>query len=34
MMIFACLVSFGLGVIFGIGVVGIAIAAGRRDGRK
>lgn len=33
MMIFACLVSFGLGVICGIGVVGLAIAAGRRDGR-
>lgn len=32
-MIFACLVSFALGVIFGIGVVGLAIAVGRRDGR-
>jgi hypothetical protein len=34
MTIFACLISFVLGAVFGVGMVALAIAAGRRDGRK
>lgn len=33
MTIFLCLVSFILGAVFGVGMVALAIAAGRRDGK-